>query len=319
MKILFVIDKVEYKYFEFNKLVTNFWLIKEYAKSHEVYITIINRLSLAGNTAYAACNRVRISGDNIVYDKDYSKHNIDEFCMVFFRPDPPVDNNYINATYIFDFVKHPYVINNPVSIRNFNEKMHALDFKEYMPETLVSSSLFEIEEFLEKEEEIILKPLDKCFGSGVMYLKHGDMNTRSIINMMTSNETEFVMGQKYISAGIYGDKRVMTLGDEVLDYCIVKHPTKDDFKFNTHNDSFISKGTLSEEEKNNFSKVAKKLNERGIYMAGLDVIDGKIIEINVTSPCYFIKEVNAFFNINLEKIICDYFLKNSCYKLQNVV
>ena len=40
-------------------------------------------------------------------------------------------------------------------------------------------------------------------------------------------------------------------------------------------------------------------------MAGLDVIDGKIIEINITSPCFFIKEINALYDINLEKIIVD--------------
>lgn len=319
MRILFVIDKIEYKYFEFNNLVTNFWLIKEYARSHDVYITLINRLSLSGNSAYAVCNRVHIAGEDIIYDKENVKILINDFDTVFFRPDPPVDNNYINATYIFDFVKNPTVINNPASIRNFNEKLHALRFKEYMPVSLVSSSLAEIEEFLAEQGEIILKPLDKCFGAGVMYLKQGDMNTRSIINMMTSNETSFVMVQKYISAGIYGDKRVLTLGDKVLDYCVVKHPTKDDFKFNTHNDTYISKGALSEEEKEHFTNVARILSSEGIYMAGLDVIEGKIIEINVTSPCYFIKEINAFFNIRLEQIICSYFLENPCYKVKNVV
>ena len=319
MRILFVIDKIEYKYFEFNNLVTNFWLIKEYAKKCDVYITIISRLSLFSTSAYADCNRVNIAGEDIVYDKNDEHLLIDEFDIVFFRPDPPVDNNYINATYIFDFVTNPVLINNPASIRNFNEKLHSLKFKEYMPESIVSSSLSDIEEFLFKQGEIILKPLDKCFGSGVMYLKNGDMNTRTIINMMTANESAFVMVQKYISAGIYGDKRVLTLGDKVLDYCVVKHPTKDDFKFNTHNDAYISKGVLNDEEKVNFSEVAKELNKDGIYMAGLDVIDGKIIEINVTSPCYFIKEINSFFDIRLEDLICSYFLKNSCSKLKNVV
>lgn len=43
-------------------------------------------------------------------------------------------------------------------------------------------------------------------------------------------------------------------------------------------------------------------------MAGLDVIDGQIIEINVTSPCYFIKEINAHFGCELEKEITDFIL-----------
>ena len=238
---------------------------------------------------------------------------------MFFRPDPPVDNTYINATYIFDFVKRAKVVNSPQAIRNFNEKLHSLMFKEFMPETIVSASLTEIEEFLHKNNEIILKPLDKCFGSGVFYLKSGDKNTRTIINTMTENQSAFVMVQRYISAVEKGDKRVLTLGDKVLDYTIVKHSTKDDFKFNTHSDDFISKGALSVEEKRNFTEVAKRLNSMGITMAGLDVIDGKIIEINVKSPCYFIKEINAFFNVELQEEICAYFIANSCSNVKNVV
>lgn len=319
MNILFVIDKVEYKYFEFNDLVTNFWLIKEFAKSNTVYITTINALSLRGQEAFAKCNKVDIVGENIVYNGLLEDFLIDDFELVLFRPDPPVDNNYINATYIFDFVKKARVINSPQAIRSFNEKLHSLYFKEYMPETIVSSSLLEIENFLSEQNEIILKPLNKCFGSGVFYLHSGDKNTRSIINSVTENQSSFVMVQAYIPAGTKGDKRVLTLGDNVLDYSIVKHSTHDDFKFNTHSMEYISKGVLSEAEKEHFKVVAKKLSSMGILMAGLDVIDGKIIEINVTSPCYFIKEVNSFYNIRLERDICDYILTGSCYRAKNVV
>ncbi len=95
------------------------------------------------------------------------------------------------------------------------------------------------------------------------------------------------------------------MGDEVLDECVVKLPSRDDFKFNNHSDEFIKKSALSESEKNKFRKVAQKLNSMGIYMAGLDVIDEEIIEVNVTSPCYFIKTNNNYFSTHLEKKIID--------------
>ena len=142
-----------------------------------------------------------------------------------------------------------------------------------------------------------------------MYLYQGDPNTRTIINTMTNNETTLVMVQEFIPAVKQGDKRVLTLGDKVLKYCIKKLPTQDDFKFNTHNDNFITSAELSSEEYANFTNVAKKLNAMGISMAGLDVIDGKIIEVNVTSPCYFIKEINGLYNVHLEKEICDFLLQ----------
>ena len=311
MNILFVIDKIELKYFEFNNLVTNFWLIKELlSRGYNVSITTNNRLYLENSIAHTTCFETYIKDENIYYYKNSTDIKVDDFDFVMFRPDPPVDNDYINATYILDFTDTP-VINNPTSIRNFNEKLHATLFSEYMPKHIVTASRNRIEEFLKQEGEIILKPLNKCFGSGVMYLHQGDPNTRSIINGMTNDENSVVMVQKFIPAVKYGDKRVLTLGDTVMDYSVIKLPTTDDFKFNTHNDDFIKKGILSDTEKTNFTKVAERLNSMGIYMAGLDVVDGQIIEINVTSPCYFIKEINNNFCVNIEKEITDYILNKA--------
>ena len=231
-----------------------------------------------------------------------------------FRPDPPVDIDYINATYIFDFVK-TQVINSPKSIRSFNEKLHSLIFSEYMTNCIVSSSMKDIQSFLNKHKQIVLKPLNKCFGSGVMYLHEGDPNTRTIINTLTNNETTLVMVQEFLPKVKEGDTRVLTLGDKILPYCIKKLSTKDDFKFNTHNDKFLIKSDLTKADLYYFTPIAQKLNSLGIPMAGLDVIGNKIIEVNVTSPCYFIKEINNIYNISLEKEIGNFLLNYSLLSL----
>ena len=311
-KILFVIDKVELKYFEFNNLVTNFWIIKEFLeRGCDVCITTIQDLSLKKDKPFTKCFKTFTKDSNIFYEEPKLEVSIDCFDLVMFRPDPPVDIDYINATYIFDFVQKPIVINKPSAIRDFNEKLHSVRFKELMTDNIVTASLSEIETFLSIHKQIVLKPLNRCFGSGVMYLYEGDPNTRTIINTMTNNETTLVMVQEFIPTVKQGDKRVLTLGDKVLEYCIKKLPSKDDFKFNTHNDNFITSAELSSEELINFTKVAKKLNSMGIYMAGLDVIDGKIIEVNVTSPCYFIKEINGLYGIHLEQEICNFLLQKN--------
>ena len=316
MKILFVIDKLELKYFEFNNLVTNFWLIKGFLdRKNEVYITTNSNLSLKSDIAYAKCYETFVQDGNIFYKNVQTEKQIDDFDLVMFRPDPPVDIDYINATYIFDFVKKTEVINSPSAIRDFNEKLHSVYFKEYMSENIVTSSLNDIEKFLSINKEIVLKPLNRCFGSGVMYLYEGDPNTRTIINTMTNSETTLVMVQKYIPEVKQGDIRVMTLGDKILPYAIKKLPTKDDFKFNTHNDDFIVESGLTKSDLDKFTPVAERLNSMGIKMAGLDVINGKIIEVNVTSPCYFIKEVNNLYNVHLENEICDFLLTKNLLSL----
>lgn len=317
-KILFVIDKLELKYFEFNKLVTDFWLIKELLnRKHEVFVTTIDKLGIAGAKAYGSCCEAFLRDENIFLKDKFQNIQIEEFPLVMFRPDPPVDLDYINATYIFDFVdnKKTLILNSPKAIRDFNEKLHANLFHEFMPENIVTSKKQDIENFLEKNEEVILKPLNQCFGAGVMYLKLGDKNTHSIINSMTKNQTTLIMVQKYIPSAKFGDKRVLILGDEVLDETVVKLPGNNDFKFNTHSDDYIKKAALTENEKIKFKKIAIELNNLNLPMVGLDVIDGQIIEVNVTSPCYFIKEINNYFSTNLEKTIVDFILEYRNSKL----
>ncbi len=312
MKVLFVIDRIELKYFEFNDLVTNFWIIKSLLqRGCEVAITTIDMLKLKSSIAYASFYPSYLKDENIFFDKDkLQETRIEDFQLVMFRPDPPVDLDYINATYVFDFVdrEKTLILNDTMAIRNFNEKLHAIKFSDLMPNNIVTSSKSDIIAFLNENHEIILKPLNQCFGGGVMYLKQGDKNTAVIINSMTNNGKQLIMVQKYIPKAIYGDKRVLILGDKVLDYCVQKTPSNDDFKFCEHNDSNIHKAVLSDLEKIQFSRVAKELNDMGIYMAGLDVIDGQIIEVNVTSPCYFIKEINNHFGCHLEDVIADYIM-----------
>ncbi len=319
--ILFVIDEVELRYFEFNKLVTNFWLIHEFLKRNfNVSITTKNRLFLENAVAKAITFETKIKELDIVYNKNEIESNINTFDVVFFRPDPPVNIDYINACYVFDFIdtEKTLVINNPKSIQSFNEKFHVNYFPQYVPKNIVTSSKSKIIEFVQEATEAILKPLNRCFGSGVYYLHKNDKNLNSIITTATENEKTLVTVQKYLNGATNGDKRVLIIGETVLDECVMKLPGRDDFKFNAHNDESFSKSTLTENERNMAKDVAKILSKQGLYMVGLDVIDEKIIEINVTSPCYFIKEINAFYNTNFEEKILDALLNlikdHHCYQ-----
>ena len=168
MKILFVIDRVELKYFEFNNLVTNFWLIKEFLqRGDDVVIVTIDMVSLRWGIPYSDGYTAFLDGENICYSKiQKEKFKINDFDLVMFRPDPPIDLDYINATYVLDFVDRnkTFILNDTKAIRDFNEKLHSVYFNDLMPENIVTSSKSDIIEFLDEHNEIILKPLNKCFG-----------------------------------------------------------------------------------------------------------------------------------------------------------
>lgn len=309
-KVLFIIDKVEFKYFEFNDLVTNFWLIREFLKNgSEVYISTMDKLSIKAAEAFALTFKSFIEKkENIAYEKQPQQFLINDFDMVIFRPDPPVDIDYINATYVFDFVDEDktILINNPRAIRNFNEKLHINHFPEFSPKNIVSADISTIKEFLEIHNRAVIKPLNRCFGSGVFFLDKNDTNLNTIIKTITNDGATAVMVQEYFESAKFGDKRVLLLGGDVLEECVIKMPLKNEFKFSCHSDEYLQRASLTDSERAFCKIVAEKLSSMGLYMVGLDLLDGKIIEINVTSPCYFIREVNNLFGINFEQKIMDY-------------
>ena len=308
-KILFIIDKIEPKYFEFNDLVTNFWLIKEFLESgDEVCISTIDKLFLQDSQAFVLCFDSLAKDGNIFYEKKPIQKFIESFDMVIFRPDPPVDIEYISATYVFDFVDESKValINNPCAIRNFNEKLHITHFPEFTPRNIVTADVGIIKEFLETNPKAVIKPLNRCFGSGVFVLDKNDLNLNTIIKTVTNDGTSLVMVQEFLESARFGDKRVLLLGDEVLEECVIKAPLTNDFKFSQHNDNYLKKSVLTNYEREFCKVVAQKLNSMGIYMAGLDLLEEKIIEINITSPCYFIREINNLYGVKFEKKIMNY-------------
>lgn len=306
-KILFIIDELELKYFEYNTLVTNFWLIAEFLRrGHQVFISVKNLLFLEGKNPMSMAYSSKFDGVELIKDKDKQKFNLNDFDVIFFRPDPPVDINYINSTYILSFVnqENTLIINSPNAIRDKNEKLYINEFPDIVPKNIVSADPEIIKEFLSNEGEIIIKPLDRCFSRGVFYLNKADKNINSIIETATNSHKTVVMAQRFLPEIAQGDKRLVFVCGEIFEYCIVKKGT-DDFKFNNHTDNNLLKGELSAADKKIEAAVRDKFINDGVYMAGLDVIDGKVIEINITSPCFFIKEINILFGIEFEKIIVD--------------
>ena len=210
---------------------------------------------------------------------------------------------------IFDFAdkKKVKLINNPKALRNFNEKFHSDLFPEFVPENIISADKNIISDFVKKHKKTVIKPLNQCFGQGVMALFDNDLNKNTIIKTATNNYKTICLVQKYLSGATKGDKRVLTLGEEVLECPVIKAPLKNDFKFSEHSDNYLRPTRLTKQEKSLAQDVAKKRNILDIQMAGLDILDGKILEINITSPCYFIKEIKNLYNIDLSDKLKNFF------------
>ena len=204
---------------------------------------------------------------------------------VLIRKDPPFDASYLYMTLMLERARGRTVImNDPRGLRDANEKLYALHFAKYMPRTMVTSSEEQILSFVQEVGgRGVIKPLDGAGGSGVMMLLPGDKNTRAIIQTVTRDGAQLAMVQEFLPAVEKGDKRVLLLDGKILG-AINRIPRGDDFRSNIHVGGSVEAYSVTEEERAMIADMAPRLEQDGLIFVGLDVIGGKLTEVNVTSP-----------------------------------
>lgn len=227
-----------------------------------------------------------------------------ELDAIFIRKDPPFDSAYLHLTQQLDLVKHRTLcLNDPQGLRDANEKLFAFHFARHMPRSLVTNEMFRILDFLrEVGGQGVLKPLDGAGGSGVVALSLTDKNTRALIDILSHEGRELVLVQEFIPAISQGDKRVIVLDGEPLG-AILRVPRPDDIRANIHVGGVVHPTDITAEEAELVRDVGASLRTRGLWFVGLDLIGGKLIEVNVTSPTG-IQELGRFLgNRPEEKVI----------------
>jgi glutathione synthase len=284
MRYLFIIDEPEtltlYK-------DTTIALIKEcLSQGIEAHYTNINSLSIdkKQNVMIDSCHISSI--DSLLVNKLKVKNKIQCFSKVFIRKDPPFDNNYLNLTFILEHAQNfnVEVINNPTSIRNHNEKLSILNFKDLIPSTIVSSKAEDIIKFINKEKKVILKPLDGMAGNGIFMVTPKDKNINVILETATNNGTKTIMVQKYISEIRKGDKRIILIKGEAIPYSLARIPSKNDIRANLAKGGKGKAQKLTAGDKKIVKGVKEFLIKNQLNFVGLDVIGNYLTEINITSP-----------------------------------
>lgn len=204
---------------------------------------------------------------------------------VFVRKDPPFDAMYLYATLLLEGARGKTVlVNDPRGLREANEKLYTLNFARWMPRTLVTAHEEHVFAFLkEVGGRGVIKPLDLAGGAGVMMLNPGDKNARAIVQLHTDEGRRLVMVQEFLPAVSKGDKRVLVLDGEPLG-AINRVPTGEDFRSNIHVGGSVEECEVTAEERAMIADLAPRLRQDGLVFVGLDVIGGRLTEVNVTSP-----------------------------------
>lgn len=204
--------------------------------------------------------------------------------VILMRQDPPFDMGYITACHLLEAVSgETLVLNDPAGVRSSPEKIFPLMFPDIMPPTLVTRDRAVINAFRETHRDIIVKPLYGHGGAGVFRLTWDDPNLDSLLELFLGRSPEPVMVQAFLPAVSEGDKRIILIDGEVAG-AINRRPKSGQVRSNLVVGGTAEATELSAADKHICERIGPELRRRGLMLTGIDVIGGKMTEVNVTSP-----------------------------------
>ncbi len=229
---------------------------------------------------------------------------LEELDVILMRKDPPFDMEYIYTTYILELAEARglLVVNRPSSLRDINEKAFTAWFPHCTPPSLISRSEDNLKTFLREQEKIVLKPLDGMGGRSIFVVSRKDPNTNVILETLTEYGSQFIIAQRYIPEITEGDKRILLIDGEPLDYSLARIPISGETRGNLVMGAKGEGRELTERDRWLCSEIGPTLKDKGILFAGLDVIGDYLTEINVTSPTG-IRELDREYDIDVADML----------------
>ena len=243
---------------------------------------------------------------------EIESRSLKSFSAVLMRTDPPFDIEYLNTTWLLSAATRQgaKVFNDPAAVRDHSEKLSITEFPELIPPTLVTRELSAVEAFHQTHHDIVIKPLDGMGGMGVFRVGSDGLNLASIVETLGENGARTLMVQRFLPEIAQGDKRVLLIGGEVVPFSLARIPQGNEIRGNLAAGGKGVAMPLTEAEKRIAERLAPILNQRGLFLVGLDLIGGYLTEINVTSPTCFVEiteqsgfDVSQFFLKALEKAL----------------
>ena len=261
-------------------------LLEAQKRGHRLSYYTPDKLSLRGNDVVAPVQPLEVrdvEGDYFTLGEP-ERVNMESFDVVLLRQDPPFDLAYITSTHLLERI-HPktLVVNDPASVRNAPEKIFVMGFNDLMPPTLISRDKDEINAFRAEHGAVVMKPLHGHGGAAVFRVLPQDMNFGSLYDLFSVTFKEQWVIQRFLPEVKHGDKRIILVDGEFAG-AVNRVPAEDDLRSNMVRGGAAKSTELSPREREICERVGPELRKRGLLFVGIDVIDGNLTEINVTSP-----------------------------------
>lgn len=262
-------------------------MLEAQARGHALMVYTPDRLSQTGRDVFATVRPAEVRdvvGDHVSLGPERRIALAEETDVILLRQDPPFDMAYVTTTYMLERV-HPksLVVNDPAHIRGAPEKILVLDWPHLMPPTLVTRDKAEIAAFRAAQGDIVVKPLYGNGGAAVFRLTADDLNYGSLIDFFSTSFREPWMVQKFLPKVSEGDKRILLVEGRFAG-AVNRVPAAGDLRSNMIRGGAAQTTELSSREEEICETIGPELKRRGLVFVGIDVIDGHLTEINVTSP-----------------------------------
>ncbi|HTM63455.1 MAG TPA: glutathione synthase [Gammaproteobacteria bacterium] len=306
LKLGVVMDPIASIHYQKDSTLAMLW--EAQTRGWEIYYFEQTDLYLQDGMAYGNAKRLHVQqNENAWYSWNGAQSMLlQDLDIMLMRKDPPYNAAYIHTTQILDYAERNgvLVVNRPSALRDCNEKLFACDFPACTPPTLVTQSRERFFEFWQKYQDIVCKPLDTMGGESVFRVRHDDVNTNVIYEVLTKHGKEQMMVQQYIPEITLGDKRILMIDGEAIPYLLARVPHGSDWRGNLAVGAKGKVQKLSPRDQFIADQVGPVLRERGILFAGLDVIGDYLTEINITSPTC-IREIEAGSDSPVTKLLFD--------------
>jgi glutathione synthase len=282
-------------------------MIEAQVRGHEIWWFHPDDLFFDRGSVKCAAKRVEVAETAGAHYKQLGAETIpvSHFDVVLIRQDPPFDMGYVSNTYLLELAAgETRVINDPRGVRNIPEKISTLAYPHLIAATFVGRNVEAIAAFARDFDQVVLKPSFLAGGDGVIKLKPSEADfTDRVREFVKGTGREPIVVQEYLPAVMDGDKRVFMLAGAPVGV-VRRVPRGGDFRANLHAGGEAEIGEIDARDREICNAVAPLLAREGILFAGLDVIDGRLTEINVTSPT-LVRELKRFSNIDLPKLFWD--------------
>jgi len=284
-------------------------LLAAQARGWSLQYMQLEDLWLTNGQALASMRSLKVIDQNESFFRlgDRRERPLDDLDAVLMRKDPPFDMEYVMSTYILQRAADSgvRVINDPRALRDVNEKAYVAWFADLCPPTVITRSLSVMKSFLAEHGKIVVKPMNGMGGKSIFVVNHGDANANVIMETITADGSRFATAQAFVpEITETGDTRILLVDGEAVPYGLVRIPHGGDHRGNLAVGGKAEGRELDERDLNICAQVGPVLSKLGVMFAGVDVIGGKLTEINVTSPTG-IRELDKMFSVDIAGQLMD--------------